>query len=96
MNRIYIADQGNGRIARVNTMAGAGWVAVAGTPAPVGAFVRPSCVCVDNPTGRIYIADTGNNRIVRLNAIPVVVAAKFGSLGVPPGHFNTPFGVFVK
>lgn len=78
---VYIADQGNDRIRRVDrngiitTIAGGGDVLGDGGPAIQASLDRPSGVAVD-AQGVIYIADTGHHRIrrVSLNGIITTLA----------------------
>jgi sugar lactone lactonase YvrE len=75
---IYIADQGNNRVRKVNTsgiittVAGNGTAGYSGDGgAATSASLRtPTGVAIDS-TGNVFIADYGNNRIRKLYDVPV-------------------------
>ena len=85
--RIYVADLGNNRIARVNDMTGAGWTTL-GTGGTIGVnrFENPGGIFVDG-AGRIYVADF--TRIVRMNDM---TGAGWITLATP----GTSSGIFVR
>ena len=68
---VYVADQGNSVVRRidrrgiVSTVAGNGRDAYSGDggPARAAGFGCPRDVAVDDTTGRLYVADTCNNRV---------------------------------
>lgn len=64
--RIYVTDNANNRIVRMDSISGAGAVPFGTTGAGNGQFSDPTGVFVDG-SGKIYVADWGNNRIVRIN-----------------------------
>jgi streptogramin lyase len=65
-NRIYVTDNSNNRIVRMDSISGAGAVAYGSTGSGPDQFSDPTGVFVDG-LGRIYVADWGNNRIVRID-----------------------------
>ena len=76
---LYIADQGNGVIRKVNpsgtitSVAGNNEVGYSGDngPATQATLYAPSGVALDS-TGNLYIADTGNNRIREVNTSGII------------------------
>jgi streptogramin lyase len=64
--RIYVTDNSNNRIVRMDSISGAGAVPFGTTGAGTGQFSDPVGVFVDG-SGKIYVADWGNNRIVRID-----------------------------
>ena len=64
--RIYVTDNSNNRIVRMDSISGAGSVPFGTTGAGTGQFSDPVGVFVDG-SGKIYVADWGNNRIVRID-----------------------------
>lgn len=87
--RIYVADESNSRIVRVNDMTGAGWTILGTLGIEVGEFKFPAGIFVDG-AGRIYVADTGNERIVRVNNMTGAGWTTLDLLGARP------YGVFVR
>ncbi len=62
--RIYIADEHNDRVVRVDDMDGSGWVEFKGIGG--NSLSLPHDISMSK-SGKIYIADTMNNRIVRVD-----------------------------
>ncbi len=90
--RIYIADDGNNRIVRMDDMRGTNWTTLGGTQGrDQNQFCLPTGIAVDG-NGRIYVADEGNNRIVFVSDI---TGAGWKSFGVPPASQSCPAGVWV-
>jgi len=69
LGRIYVADQNNNRIERMDNMNGANWTAL-GTPpsgqSGNGQFWLPTGITLD-ANGLIYVADQFNGRITRMS-----------------------------
>jgi DNA-binding beta-propeller fold protein YncE len=93
--RIYVADAGNHRIARINDMSGAGWATFGSRGNRPGELGLPSSVFVSS-TGRIYIVDAGNNRIVRINDMSGEGWVALGAQGAAQNQFNLPRSIFVR
>jgi len=68
--RIYISDDRNQRIVRINDLTGAGWVTYGTNGTGIGQFLEPQSITID-AQDRIYISDEDKNtqggRIVRMN-----------------------------
>ena len=83
---LYIADQGNHAVRRVDTagtittIAGSGAAGYAGDGGPASAsrLNTPAGIAID-VVGNIYIADSGNNRIRRINSATGIIATAAGS-----------------
>ena len=107
---LYIADNGNGRIRRVDTagiittIAGIGENSHSGDGGPaVEALLNlPRGIAVDG-TGNLYIADTGNHRIRRVDTAGIITSiagtgeAGYGGDGGPAVEalLNSPRGIAV-
>ncbi len=107
---IYIADELNHRIRKVdtsgiiNTVAGNGTAGFSsdGGPATTASLNSPNGVFVDG-LGNIYIADQGNHRIRKVDTSGIISTvagnglASFSGDGGPAtsARLNNPFGVFV-
>src|SRR5438067_4739726 len=91
LGRIYITDNDNDRIVRMNDMTGAGWVSLGGLPGgEVGQFAGPHEIKVDS-SNRIWVADTGNHRIVRMNDM---TGAGWVAFGITDGvRMDAPKGI---
>ena len=89
---IYIADDNNQRIRKINTsgiistIAGNGSSGFSGDggPATNAGFLYPECIAIDN-NGNIYITDAWNQRVRKINASGVI--STFAGSG--PGGFGT-------
>jgi hypothetical protein len=79
VGNMYIADQGNSRVRRVNasgtisTFAGTGIASLSGDggQAALAAVNHPMAVAVDR-AGNVYISDTGNRIVRRVNASGII------------------------
>jgi sugar lactone lactonase YvrE len=101
---IYVADQGNHRIRKidpsglVSTLAGATVDYVDGQGV-AARFRFPAGVAVD-AAGNVYVADAGNHRIRKIDPTGLVSTLAGSTQGYADGpstnaQFNTPFGVAV-
>ena len=96
--RIYVADEHNDRVIRMDDMAGKGWAEFKG----VGddKLHLPHDIAISK-SGKIYIADTGNNRIVRIDDftgkgwIAFAPYAKDWGRGTHEWQLEAPKGIFV-
>ena len=92
--RLYIVDNGNHRLVRINDSTGAGWTSFGSFGAGVNQLNLPTGVAVDG-SGRIYITDSANNRIVRINDMTGAGWTTFGSFGSGTNQFSNPFGIHI-
>ncbi len=60
--RIYVADQGNSRVVRMDDMTGAGWAVFGDMGSGEKQLYLPGGVTV-GADGRVYVADTRNARV---------------------------------
>lgn len=90
--RIYVADNDNHRIVRIDNIGGAGWTTFGTRGSGDGQFSGLGGIAVDR-TGRIFVTDTSNHRVVRIDDITGAGWATFGSQGSGPGQFNAPLGI---
>ena len=95
VGQIFVADQSNHRIVRINDMTGAGWTSFGSTGSGVNQFNVPTGIFV-NAGGQIFVADQTNHRIVRINDMTGAGWTTFGSLGSGVNQFADPTGIFVK
>jgi hypothetical protein len=95
--QIFVTDQGNHRIVRVNDMTGAGWTTVGGPAAGSGIrqFSAPGGIFV-SPRGQIFVADSGNHRVVRINDMGGAGWMAVGTGGGVATHLRVPVGVAVS
>ncbi|MCB4792410.1 MAG: carboxypeptidase regulatory-like domain-containing protein [Elusimicrobia bacterium] len=105
---VYISDQGNNRIRKVNTSSTIATFAGGGTgglgdggPATSAQLNSPYGVAVDS-SGNVYISDQGNNRIRKVNTSGTIATfAGGGTGGLGDGgpavlaQLNNPYGVTV-
>ncbi len=89
---LYIADQYNNRIRKVNTsgiittMLGNGWGGYNGDNFPAATMAslnKPSGVTI-GPDGNIYVADTKNDRVRMYDAATAKISTVKGKSGTPP------------
>lgn len=96
--RIYIADEHNDRIVRVDDMDGSGWVEFKGITG--NSLSLPHDISMSK-SGKIYIADTMNNRIVRVDGmngtgwISFAPYTIFYSKGAHQWQMEAPKGILV-
>lgn len=103
---LYVADERNHRIRRINlgtgmvsTLAGSGIAGKADGSAGSARFLYPTAVAVDT-AGNVYVADTGNHCIRRIAALDgsVTTVAGTGVAGLRDGsggvaQFSSPAGL---
>ena len=89
--RIYVADNGNYRIVRMDDMTGAGWTTFGTRGSGPGQFENLFGIAVD-ATGRIYGVDA---QVVRVDDISGAGWTTFGTQGMGVNQFHGPDGVAV-
>ena len=96
--KIYVADEGNNRIVRMDDITGMNLIALSANPANTADQLRgPLGVAVDgNNPPKIYVADTGNNRIVRFDDMNGANWTSFTGPTSPADSFFSPAGIAVK
>lgn len=102
---LYICDQGNGRIRKVNTAgtistvvgSGNGFTLGDGGPATSGQLANPIDVAVDS-AGNLYIADAGNDKIRKVTngVINSILSEGFGNCGGPLPAASSDVGMAVS
>src|SRR5436309_6050275 len=95
--KIYVADESNNRIVRMDGMPGAGWTPFGVFGSGPNQFRFPSGIFV-SAAGQIFVTDAFNHRIVRMDNM---TGAGWITLGGPAAgsgmsQFNAPFGIFVS
>src|SRR5438876_1000815 len=95
--KIYVADESNNRIVRMDDMTGAGWTPFGVFGSGPNQFRFPSGIFV-SAAGQIFVTDAFNHRIVRMDNM---TGAGWITLGGPAAgsgmnQFNAPFGIFVS
>ncbi len=90
--RIYVADQGNSRVVRMDDMTGKNWIALGRDGAGRRQFSDPFRITVDS-AGRIYVADKNNDRIVRFDDMAGTRWVAFGKRGKGRGQLFGPTGI---
>ena len=96
-NRIYVADEHNDRIFRIDDLTGKNWAEFSGIGENKLWFPHDIAV---SKSGKIYIADTRNNRIVRIEDFTGKGWIAFGPYGNSPSgthawQLEAPKGIFV-
>src|SRR2546425_8139182 len=94
---IYVADESNNRIVRMDDMTGAGWTPFGTFGSGMNQFRFPSGIFV-SAAGQIFVTDAFNHRIVRMDSM---TGTGWTALGGPPAgsgmnQFNAPFGIFIS
>ena len=92
--RIYVTDPQNGRVVRMNNMAGGGWLAVGTRGHGTSQLARPNGIFVD-PVGRIYVTDPQSNRIALIDDMDAPAWVTFGTKGRGANQFENPKDLFV-
>lgn len=96
--KIYIADEHNHRIVRIDDMTGKGWIEFKGPPGDP--FDQPHGIAF-GPTGKIYVTDAKNARVVRFDDmtgkgwIAFAPYAKNWELGYHKWQMEAPKGIVV-
>ena len=90
---LYISDQGNKRVVRVNDISGAGWTVLAQNPSGTDHFLSGPGSVAFGPDGKIYITD--GSRLVRVNDFSGNGWVSFGSQGSGTNQFFSLSGVAV-
>ena len=89
-DRVFVSDQGNGRIQRFST-AGA-YQLQWGTPGSGnGEFSSPSFLARD-ASSNIYVTDQGNHRVQKFTSAGVY-STQWGVYGTEDGNFQYPYGI---
>lgn len=83
-NRIYIVDDSNHRIVRIDNMTGTNFTTYGSLGAGVGQFNFPIKVKIDS-SDKIYITDKANNRVTRINDMNGTGWTTYGTGGSPDG-----------
>jgi hypothetical protein len=94
LGRMYVCDDQNGRIVRVDDFFGTGWISYGTRGSGIGQFSEP-CGIFISIDQKIYVVDSGNNRIVRINNISGAGWISYGTHGSGEGQFNMPGDIFV-
>lgn len=93
---VYVADQGNDRVARFTLDPGT--LKPRGAPTfsdPSLGLSYPQGLAVNADGSRLYVADDDNHRVVVLDPATLGLIAQVGSLGTGPGQFQNPYDVAV-
>jgi uncharacterized repeat protein (TIGR01451 family)/MYXO-CTERM domain-containing protein len=90
---IYISDQGNRRVVRVNDISGAGWTVLSQNPSGTEHFLGGPGAVAFGPDGKIYITD--GSRLVRVDDFSGNGWVSFGSQGSGTNQFFSLSGVAV-
>src|SRR3989441_6291482 len=94
---IYVADESNNRIVRMDDVTGAGWTPFGTFGSGMNQFRFPSGIYV-SAAGQIFVTDAFNHRIVRMDSM---TGTGWTALGGPPAgsgmnQFSSPSGIFVS
>ena len=90
--RIYVADQSNNRIVRMDDIDGTGWTSFGSIGSGTDQFTDPAAITLD-AHGRIYVVDQGNSRVVRVNDMNGTGWTAFGERGNGANQFKDPAGI---
>src|SRR5271157_170794 len=91
--RVYVADQGNSRIVRMNDVNGSEWTAFGAFGSGANQFINPAGIAIDAGRHHIYVVDQGNSRIVRMDDMSGSGWTAFGTFGSGAGQFKYPAGI---
>lgn len=103
-NKIYLSDNGNNRIVKMDSGAGGttlgeNFQSFGMLGSGTGQFNCPDSIYVDVPNDKIYVSDQDNSRIVKMNAGENSVFGSgfesFGSGGTGLGQFYSTSGIFL-
>ena len=95
---IWVLDNGNGRLVRIDDLNGTNWTTVGTAGSGVGQLAGLSSAPGFDSLGRIYLADTGNRRIVRFDDLKFTnwtTLSQSQPVGPYIYHFGGPTGVVV-
>src|SRR3989304_5040117 len=92
--QIYVTDQHNDRVVRIDNLSGAGWTSIGTYGDGPNQFAIPYAIFVDT-AGKIYVADSANNRIVRMDDMTGVNWIAFGTYGTGTNQFAHLSGIYV-
>ena len=87
LKKIFITDQLNGRIVRVDDTSGTGWVAFGSIGSGTNNFNNPYGIFIDSED-HIYVTDYGNHRIVRIDDMLGNGWVAYGTNGSGIGNFD--------
>src|SRR5439155_14174130 len=90
--KIYVADESNNRIVRMDDMTGAGWTPFGVFGSGPNQFRFPSGIYVST-TGQIFVTDASNHRIVRMDNMTGTGWTAFGTLGSGKKQDDGRFGI---
>src|SRR5438876_10114832 len=95
--KIYVADESNNRIVRMDDMTGAGWTPFGVFGNGPNQFRFPSGIFV-SAAEQIFVTDAFNRRIVRMDNMTGAWWITIGGPAAGSGmsKFNAPFGIFVS
>ena len=84
-NYVYVADESNYRIVRLDTnLTVTSWVALGTRGSGSGQFISPQTIAVDASSGHIYVVDSGNYWIVRMDDITGANWTQYGAQSGDP------------
>ncbi|HSE39766.1 MAG TPA: NHL repeat-containing protein [Acidobacteriota bacterium] len=91
--RIFVADQVNHRIVRMDNLVGKNWSTLT-FPQSGKSKVVPMDISMDR-AGALYISDAANDRVIRLGDFSLKKWKEFGKSGEGVNRFQRPSGIFV-
>jgi sugar lactone lactonase YvrE len=91
--RVYVADQGNSRIVRMNGVNGSEWTAFGAFGSGANQFINPAGIAIDAGRHHIYVVDQGNSRVVRMDDMSGSGWTAFGTFGSGASQFKYPAGI---
>jgi len=88
-NRIYVVDQKNQRLVRIDDVYGNGWITFDFTSGDLNSLgIRGLCI---DTYDRIYISDEAKHKIIRMDDIEGNNLVQFGSYGSGEMQFASPY-----